>query len=363
MKYLYVLIIILSNWTLYAEEPLRVGWISPLTGGAARYGADLSLELALYHINSAGGINGRKLEVIVEDGQCNQVSALKAAKKLVELDQVDAILGGHCSPESATIAPYMERSKKLMIASISSTPALSRFSRYVFRTSPNAIHYAPTIAAEAIKDRHKRFVVLYEDTDYTSYPANHLNELLQQVGIETEIFSFEPGTIELRSLIARIKAVNPGGIYIATQVQDTAAVIFKLLNQYKVNAALYGNEVTASAHNFFPELKKQFEGLKYAEVAYDSTNAKTKRFISEFTKFHKTPPPYGFWNADAYDGIMILASVLKECPGAVDNWAECLKQVQNYPGASGQISFDSKGDAVRQYVLKKIEAGAGRRVN
>src|SRR3989344_7071473 len=81
------------------NEPIKMGYLGPLTGEAASYGIDTlnGTKFAVDEINAAGGINGRMIELVAEDGKCTGADAASAAQKLVNIDKVVAIVGGQCS--------------------------------------------------------------------------------------------------------------------------------------------------------------------------------------------------------------------------------------------------------------------------
>ena len=87
---------------------IKIGFIGPLTGDAAAYGesAQNIVQLAVSDINAAGGVSGKQVQVIYEDGACNGTTAADAMQKLANVDGVQAILGGYCSAESFAARSY-----------------------------------------------------------------------------------------------------------------------------------------------------------------------------------------------------------------------------------------------------------------
>ncbi len=97
------------------KGPIKIGFISALTGGAAAYGETEKnvVELALKEINDSGELN-RKLEAVYEDGKCDGKEAVTAAQKLINIDKVKIILGGGCSSETLGAAPLAEANKVIL---------------------------------------------------------------------------------------------------------------------------------------------------------------------------------------------------------------------------------------------------------
>ena len=94
------------------KSPIKVGGLAPLSGDASEYGlpARVAQEIAISEINSQGGIDGRMLEILWEDGECDQDVAAVAVKKLIDSDDVRVIFGGICSDETLAAAPITEES-------------------------------------------------------------------------------------------------------------------------------------------------------------------------------------------------------------------------------------------------------------
>jgi len=140
--------------------------IGAITGPVAKYGSYEAVTLAVEEINNAGGIKGRKINLIAEDGKCDAKEAVNAANKLINVDGVKIILGGHCTPESLAIAPIAEQNRVIMFASITSTPSLTNMGDYVFRTSPVSVVQSILVANLSYNSLHLRKVaIVYEQTD------------------------------------------------------------------------------------------------------------------------------------------------------------------------------------------------------
>ena len=170
-----VVIFYLSS--LQKQNTIKIGFIGPITSSAAKYGSHEAVSLAVEEINQQGGINGKQITLISEDGRCDSKEAVSAVNKLISVDNVKIILGGHCTPESVAIAPIVEKNKVIMLASITTTPVLTPMGDYVFRTSPIS-----TIQSDLIADLSynklglRNFAIIYEQTDYARPIAEKLKQ-------------------------------------------------------------------------------------------------------------------------------------------------------------------------------------------
>jgi branched-chain amino acid transport system substrate-binding protein len=150
--------------------PIKIGWLGPLTGDVSSVGtADKQAgEIAVKEINDAGGINGRPLEVVYEDGFCDSKTASNAGNKLINIDKVVAIIGGFCSGETLAVAPTAEQNKVVMISPASTAPSISTAGDYIFRDVPSDSYQGKHAANFVYNTLGKRkAAVLYASVDYT----------------------------------------------------------------------------------------------------------------------------------------------------------------------------------------------------
>ena len=361
IKSLLILIIIFLNANFgAAEDTFKIGWISPLTGSMAKNCAHESGILAIEEINETGGILGRPLELIMEDGSCDAITTISAAKKLINIDKVDYILGGHCSTSSLALAPIAQKNNTLVVSSISSHPQITKSKDFIFRTSSISTDQSPLIAKYLIeKMLFSKIAIFYEDTAYAGPIAKQVSKEVKTLGAKI-IFedSFLSKETDFRASLMKIKSVSPQAIYLSAQTPDTALLLIKQLKDLGINLPIFGNHLIGNLLTLFPNQKSLFNDIIYAEIKFDTDNQITKAFIKRYTeRFNRKTLPYGIWNADAYDAVHILANAINRCGPDKNKVKQCLANLQDFPGASGNISFDENGDAKRKFVLKKISHG------
>lgn len=341
-------------------DPFRIGWISALSGPVSKYGSHQAAEIAVADINAAGGILGRPLELVMEDGRCEGPAAASAAQKLIQADRVKFILGGHCSTETLTVAPIAERNKVLVLASISSSPDITRAGEYIFRTSPVSTKQSELVSRYLTGRLSVRtLAVLYEDTAYVAPIAGELKRHFASSGGEVVYFErFDPGTTDFRTFIARLKGRTPDAVFLGAQAHDTAYMLLRQLTELGIGTPLFGNEVMGNAASVYPQEKKLFEGIIFGEAKFDEDSPASAEFIARYKKqFNVSALPFGIWTAETYDGVRLLAETINRCGDDVDKVRRCLLEVRKYQGVSGSLSIDESGDALREYVLKVVRDG------
>jgi branched-chain amino acid transport system substrate-binding protein len=359
-----IVIVILIGIVLFGmskkNDSIKVGWIGAMTGPQAKYGSYEASILAVEDINNDGGINGKKLELVAEDGKCDPKSAVDATNKLIDVDKVKVIIGGHCSPESVAIAPIAEKNKIIMLASITGTPLLTNMGDYIFRTSASAT-VESKLLSNLIKNKFNlsRLAIIYEQTDYARPIAEKMRDEFNKNGGNVILFeAYTPGTSDFRTILTKVNENNIDSIFLDPQSPDAAFNLLKQINELGIKAKLFGNDVTTNQIiiNQNPDL---FEGFIAANPYFDINNSNTKKFIEKYDKKYNTNElPYGFWTAESYDGVMIVSDMIKKC-GETDT--DCMKKflygIKDYPGVSGNISIDENGDGVRTYSLNIVYNG------
>ncbi len=150
-----LLLIQLTTSGCRADEPIRIGFLAPMTGPMETYGTTMAkgLELALEEINSTGGFRGRKVEAVVCDTELNPNKAVEIAKRLIQVDKVDVLTGIVSSDVVKAVAPVANDLTTPLIVTLAMTPDITgkECNPYVFRVTANVsqnIKAAAEIAAD-----------------------------------------------------------------------------------------------------------------------------------------------------------------------------------------------------------------------
>ena len=347
-----------SNKTSEAQT-VKVGWISDLSGSAKKYGAYEAGKLAEAEINAAGGINGKKLEIVYEDGKCLSKDATNAATKLITVDKVKVILGGHCTPESAAIAPIAEANKVIMLAGITSSPVMSNRGKYIFRTTAVSTVQSPMLAKTAYNDMKVRnMAIVFEQTDYARPIAEVLKSEFEKLGGKVSVYQgYGTDANDFKTILTKIKASGAQAVFVSNQRPDSGINFVKQMNDLGIKAKLLGNDIM-STMAVVKEIPKLVEGMVFAGPRYDtSANPRTKGFTEKFVKTYNMDVPFGIFTAESYDGVYIIADAIAKYGDDTDKIAEYLSNLKDYQGASGSITINAAHDGVREYVPKIVRNG------
>src|SRR3989338_10042895 len=213
----------------------KIGVMYPLTGDGASYGLPIqrTTKIAIDEINAKGGVNGRKLEAIYEDGKCNPKDGNAAAQKLVNIDKVEVIIGGVCSGETLGAAPIAEENKVALISPSATSPDITNAGDFIFRLAPSDA-FAGIVAAEyASKDlKTSKAAIISETTDYAQGLRNVFKSYFEDLGGEIVADeTYNPEDTDFRTQVTKVKAANPDIIYLVPQAPQKGLLLVKQIKE------------------------------------------------------------------------------------------------------------------------------------
>jgi len=326
------------------KEPIKIGWIGPLTGGPAFLGenARLAAEFMVHKINEAGGVKGRKIQVIFEDSQGDSKIAVNAAQKLINVDKVKVIITV-ISGDTLAVAPIAETNKVVLIATNAAHPDITKAGDYIFRVFPSDVVRGKLYASLINSHNVSKLALLIENAAFTKGLADIFEKEYSTLGKQIAIKEFyEPNATDFKSQLLKIKDVKPEAIFLLVNSKQTAVIIGKQIKELGIESKLFGTYIFLD-RKLIQENKDLFEGLIALDV---SQYIKTKELIDEYEKFHNKKLQLSFFLASYADVFNILSKAIEKCgedPTCIKNF---LYNVKEYDGELGKISFDKNGDIV-----------------
>ncbi|MCD5406165.1 MAG: ABC transporter substrate-binding protein, partial [Desulfotomaculum sp.] len=152
------------------EEVIKIGCVLSMSGALGAMGIKMAdaVTMAVAEINAAGGINGKQIELIIEDDATDAVQALAAVRKLVEINDVQFMIAGMTSGAAKVIGPYLAERQVIAISPSATSPTLTGepWRDYFFRTAPSDAFQGQAIAQLALDKGLKRLVVFAMNNPY-----------------------------------------------------------------------------------------------------------------------------------------------------------------------------------------------------
>ena len=332
-----------------SEEPFRVGVMESLTGPGETYGtvSVQAKQMAVDEINAAGGINGRMLELVVEDSKCAAQDAITAYNKLTDVDGVKIILGTSCSGAMLGAAPLAEADGVILFSGLATNPDIAHAGDYIFRTSMNDLQVGIDTANVIWADGGRRLATITETTDYAEGVRRVTAERFVELGgeIVTEE-RYASDITDFRSQLTKIIGANPDAVHIAAQAEFSGGTVVKQIRELGYEGPLYSEIVPVGA-TALDVAGEAATGLKAITAELDPNNPKAVEVLDNFrSRYDYVTLPW--YLASGYDDVYITAECLKQTGDDqdADGFRDCLYDI-TWSGAIGEnYSFDSDGEVV-----------------
>ncbi|TSC55684.1 MAG: branched-chain amino acid transport system substrate-binding protein, partial [Parcubacteria group bacterium Greene0416_79] len=318
--------------------------------------ARAATELAVEEVNAAGGVNGRILEAVYEDGKCSPSDANSAAQKLLNIDKVSAIIGGLCSSETSAFAPQAMQSKTITITYCSSAPSLTKTGKYFFRTYP-VDTFQGKFAAEYGYNTlgARKIAILYHISDWGTGLKDVFTQRFTELGGEIVATEGTPQEArDYRTQLTKLRAAKADYLYTPVYVDGGIAMIGQA-KELKITTKILGGDTFDD-----PKLQKEVSGkadiLYTISVVSPSEAFKTK--VLAKTGGEQVP----ICAPNAYDAVKVLSKAIATV-GLDADLLEAEIRKTDYTGESGKITFDENGNLTNaSYLVKRIENGGATEV-
>src|SRR3984893_12952806 len=217
---------------LAQSQTIRLGALVPLTGAGGSYGPPMAkaAKAVVDEVNAVGGIHGRKLDLIVEDDQPSPEAAVRAARKLIDVDKVVAIMGTWASAVTTAVAPLCWESKTfLTTVSGADSITLLPHQGYLIRTQPNTHLQIGKLGDFLLWLKVKRVFVLGAQTPFALPSQNRLREILTRGGSEmVGAVIYDKDKTTFRSEIDQALRTKPDMVYLNGYTPDVTVLAKEL---------------------------------------------------------------------------------------------------------------------------------------
>jgi branched-chain amino acid transport system substrate-binding protein len=346
--------------------PIKIGTLTPLTGAGGPYGPVMvkAAKAVVDQVNAAGGVLGRKVELVSEDDQTSPEAGVRAARKLIDVDKVSAILGTWASAVTTAVAPLCWESKTFL-ATTSGADSITQLPHqgYLIRTQPNTTLQGRKFGEFTVAQGAKRVFFLAPQTPFTKSQFDFITESVKKGGGETALLIYDDKKPAYRSEIDEMLRFKPDAVIFGGYTPDTTVLLkdlfrsgysgLKIAFGYAVNQKLVESvpaEVVEKTYTISPS---PAEGSK----AYDNL----VKMIGV-----AAPDPYTTQIYDQINLVLLAIALAGEASGTaikdnvrkvsqapggakIDNAIDGLKAIAakqpvDYDGASGPCDFTDIGD-------------------
>lgn len=347
--------------TARAAEPIKIGLMGPMTGAWASEGQEMKqvVEFLADDINSKGGINGEKVQVISEDDGGDPRTASLAAQRLATRG-VTAVVGTYGSAVTEATQNIYNESKIIQIANGSTAIRLTEKGlEYFFRTCPRDDEQARVAAGQIQKLGVKKLAIVHDNSTYAKGLADETRALLgKEKGVEIVFFdALTPKEQDYSTILTKIKASNPDMVFF-TGYYGEAGLLLKQKKEMGWNVAFMGGDATNNPDLVKAAGKDAAAGFHFisAPLPKDLPSEEAKGFLAAFSKKYGSPPN-SIYSALAGDGFRVIVQAIAQTkttdPAKIADYLHT--ELKDFPGLTGKISFNDKGDRIGEvYRVYKV---------
>lgn len=333
-----------AAFSTYAADTIKIGVIQPLTGSVAYNGtADVNgSKLAVQQRNAKGGVLGKQIELVIEDGQCQPAKTVSAAEKLIQKDKVPVISGAFCSSATIAAMSVTEKYKVPFLSGVSSKSDLTeRGNNWFFRSAETdglLAHAFAEILVDQLKL--KRIAYIGVNDDWGRGGIEEFSSQIEKLGGETVTkLYFDHGATDFYTMLTRLRAAKPDGVFVAAETQD-GSILVKQMKEIGLQAQIFGVGSWATA-DFVNLTGDASEGI-HAAVPYvhNIQRPENEQFVAAYEAAYKELP--GKYSAAGYNALNIIMDAIERAGEASPEKIRDALEATDYTGPNGNFKFDSK---------------------
>jgi len=341
-------------------DKVRIGVFMSTTGTTANFGISSvnGIKMAADEINAAGGINGKQVELLVQDDRSDASEAATIVTKFVTQDQVHAVIGEVASSRSIAAAPIAQNAKIPMLTPSSTNPEVTKKGDFIFRSCFIDPYQGAAIAQFAAKTLGAKSAAIMVDrkNDYSTGLEKVISEVFTKFGgkiVATQ--SYQEGDQDFNAQLTSLKGSNPEVIFvpgyyndvglIAKQARDKGITVPLIGGDGWDSEQLYKIGGTALNGSYFTNHYSPFD-----------TDPRVVKFVNDYKKrYNSTPDALA---ATAYDAANIMFDAIKRSKSlSGTDIRDALQATNAFPGVTGTVTFNQNRDAVKPIVMIEIKDG------
>ncbi len=344
-----------------STDTIKVGEYASLTGKEASFGqsSHKGITMAIEELNAAGGVLGKKLELISADNQTKPGESATAVKKLISRDHVIALLGEVASGRSLEAAPIAQASHIPMIAPAATNPKVTRTGDYIFRVCFIDPFQGKVMAKFALTDLKAKKVAILSSVSnaYSVGLAKFFRETFTEGGGEIAAENnFSEGDKDFRAQLTAVKAAGVDAVFVPAYYTE-AALIARQARDLGITVPFFGGDGWEA-----PQLLEiggnALDGCFYStHFSPQNTEPAVQEFVKKFKARWNNETPDAF-AALGYDAAYVLVDAIKRAgTTAGPQLRDALAATKNFSGVTGITTIDKNRDASKPAAILAIKDG------
>ena len=340
--------------------PIKIGVIAEAQSVAGS-SIPQAAQMAADEINAAGGVNGRKIEIITYDNHSSAAESVRAFQRAANEDHVNAVIASYISEVVLALEPWTGRLKTVMVTPGAASDVITQniakdydHLKYTFHGYLTSTSLADQVCDASkdilVKDLHmKSAVVMSEDAAWTTPLDEEYLKCLPKVGLKVvDHIRFSPDTTDFTPIFNKIEGEKPD--VIVTGISHVGVQPTVQWKQQEVPIPMIGISSQATNSSFWNDTNGATEGVLYQAVSGPgvAVTPKTLPFVAAFNKRFGNNPSYCGYTA--YDEVYYIADAIKRGGTDPDKLVDALEKT-HYVGTIGTVEFKGK-DSPNPHALK-----------
>jgi branched-chain amino acid transport system substrate-binding protein len=333
--------------------PYKIGVTYPLSGPQGAWGQLIvpAIEIAVQHVNEAGGVNGRPLALVVEDSKGNPEGAVSAMRKVVQVDGVQVIMTIFTNVVSAQM-PLSQQFKVPLISPVEAPGLVARSNHWAFAHSALLKRTLPLLEERWKNMGVKRLFAFYPNTPIAPYGSGLVKETAGRLGAAYEETLFKLGDTDFRGLITRAKAFNPDAILVWGHGTPDEGVIMKQTRELGLATPMFNGSANPTVKTYREAAGKSLEGVIYAGFKYDPAAA--KKLVDTYRAKLGFDPDFA--SLEVYDMVNMIAAAIGKNGYDGDGIRNFLRDIKDFKSiGGGTFSMDADGQSIVPVALYQVK--------
>lgn len=342
------------------SETIKIGVFEPMTGAAAA-GGEMTVEGIKLANEKVSSVLGKDIELVIVDNKSEKVEAANAVAKLVDKDEVVAIIGSYGSSLSMAAGDIVKNAKVPAVGCSPTNPLVTLNNDYYFRVCFIDPFQGTVMANYAINELGAETAAIIQDVqqDYSVGLSTYFKKAFKDIKGENSIVgeaSYNTGDQDFSAQLTNMKSLNPDVIFAPGNYGESALLI-KQARDLGMDTPILGGD-TWEAPEFLEIGGDAVEGAVYSThfTSESPVTTVSESFLNEYKdKYGKEANAFA---ALGYDAYMVIVEAI-EAADSMDpvKIKDKIAATDGFVGATGNITLDENGDAVKSAIINKVEDG------
>jgi branched-chain amino acid transport system substrate-binding protein len=352
----------------FAQDTIKIGALVAETGPASFLGAPeaKTLRMLVESLNAKGGMQGKKVNLIIKDTGASPEKAVSFAKQLIDEEQVFAIIGPSTSGETMAIKNIAEEGKTILLSCAAAEVIVNPVAKYVFKVAPSDRLAVEMIFHQMKKMNISKIGVLSSNTGFGKAGKEQVEKLAPEHGIQVLVNEvYDKTATDLTAEVTKLKSAGIQAL-LNWSIEPAQSIVIKNARQIGVTVPIFQSHGFANI-NYCRLCGTAAEGVLFpasrlivADVLDDRHPQKT--VVMEYKRAYegKYQEDVSTFGGHAYDALMILARALKEGGFDREKVRTAIEHMRGFVGTAGTFNFsptDHNGLGITAFAMLTVKNG------